>query len=110
MINSIISKNGREILRVSKHNWNNYLNLTSQNRIVDNSDSDCCLKDIKNSVWCGTCNTIIGNFGNSCVNVISSINLSLYSDIIFKDSGKGSGKDSEYYDIDIDRNENNSTI
>ena len=106
MINSIISKNGREILRVSRNNWNTYLNLTSPNRTTDNSNTNCSLKDRKDTIWCETCNTVIGNFGNSCVNVISSINLSVYSSTIFKDSDK----DEEYYDIDIDRNQNNSTI
>ena len=103
----LVFRNGKEFLRVSKNNWNSYLNITSPNRIIDKSFINCCLKDRKDLMWCDTCNVGIGNLSNSCVNTITSINLQKYTSVLFKDFEKGL---TEFYEIDVDRNDNNSTI
>ena len=102
-------RNGKEILKVSKKNWNSYLNIVSPYRTCDKSFMNCSLKDRKDLMWCDTCNTTLGNFSNSCVNTITSINLQTYNSLLFQDS-KVIAKSDNYYEIDIDRNDNNSTI
>lgn len=104
----IVIKNGKEFLKVSKKNWNSYLNIVSPYRTCDKSFMDCSLKDRKDLMWCDTCNASLGNFSKSCVNTITSINLQKYS-LLFKDSEEIKNSDN-YYEIDIDRNDNNSTI
>lgn len=99
--------NGKEILKVSKKNWNSYLNIVSPFRKADKSYMNCSLKDRKDLMWCDTCNTSLGNFSKSCVNTITSLNLQKYSSVLFKDFNNH--KD-DYYEIDVDRNDNNSTI
>jgi hypothetical protein len=100
-------RNGKEILKVSKKNWNLYLNIVSPYRKADKSYMNCSLKDRKDLMWCDTCNTAIGNFSKSCVNTITSLNLQKYSTVLFKDFNEM--KD-DYHEIDVDRNDNNSTI
>ena len=103
----LVFRNGKEFLKVSKNNWNTYLNLMSPARIADKSDNNCELSD--NYPWknkCDTCNAVIGNFGNSCVNKITSINLQNHYHILSKDSEKMK----EFYFIEVDRNNNKSTI
>jgi hypothetical protein len=107
MIKHIFFKNGKEYLRVSNKNWNNYLNQVSPDRLSNTSDFKCALKD-KKYLWCNTCNTELGNLTNSCVNIISSLNLQKHSNILFKDFEKLENE--KYYEIEIDRNDNNSTI
>ena len=104
----LITRNGKEFLKVSKKKWNLYLNIVSPHRKYDKSFMNCCLKDRKDLMWCDTCNTTLGNFSNSCVNTITSINLQKYS-LLFKDSEEIKNSDN-YYEIDIDINDNNSTI
>ena len=104
MIKNIFFKNGNEYLRISKKNWNSYLNIFSPHRKSDNNILKCSLRD-KNSFWCDTCNTGIGSFTNSCVNIISSINLQKYENILKDDI-----ENNEFYIIKIDRNDNNGTI
>ena len=99
-------RNGKEILKVSKKNWNSYLNIVSPYRTTDKSFMNCSLKDRKDLLWCDTCNTTLGNFSNSCVNTITSINLQKYSSLLFKDFENSD----DWHEIDIDRNDNNSTI
>jgi len=103
----LISRNGKEILKVSKKNWNSYLNIISPFRKADKSYMNCSLKDRKDLMWCDTCNTGIGNLSNSCVNTIASLNLQKYSTVLFKDFND---LQDDYYEIDIDRNDDNSTI
>ena len=100
-------RNGKEILKVSKKNWNSYLNIVSPYRKADKSYMNCSLKDRKDLMWCDTCNTSLGNFSKSCVNTITSLNLQKYSSVLFKDF---SNHKDNYYEIDVDRNDNNSTI
>lgn len=107
MIKNIFFKNGKEYLRISKKNWNNYLNIVSPYRKSDNNILECSLRD-KNSFWCNTCNVGIGSFTNSCVNIISSINLQKYENIL--NDINDSDENIEFYVIKIDRNDNNSTI
>jgi len=102
----LVFRNGKEFLRVSKKNWNSYLNIVSPNRSNDKSFINCSLKDRKDLMWCDTCNTGIGNLSNSCVNMITSINLQKYSSVLFKDFEEIY----DFYEIDVDRNDNNSTI
>ncbi len=103
----LVIRNGKEILKVSKQNWNSYLNIVSPHRTVDKSFMNCALKDRKDLMWCETCNTALGSLSNSCVNKITSLNLQKYSNILFKDFDKPLG---DFYEIDIDRNSNKSTI
>ena len=100
-------RNGKEILKVSKKNWKSYLNIVSPFRKADKSFMNCALKDRKYLMWCETCNTGLGNLSNSCVNTITSINLQKYSSVLFENKTDNSDN---YYEIDIDRNDNNSTI
>ena len=103
----LVFRNGKEFLKVSKSSWNTYLNLMSPARIADKSDN-CELSN--NYIWknkCSTCNAIIGNFGNSCVNKITSLNLQNHYRILSKDSEK---EMKEFYFIEVDRNNNKSTI
>jgi hypothetical protein len=98
---------GKEILKVSKQNWKSYLNIVSPYRKIDKSFMNCALKDRKDLLWCDTCNTGLGNLSKSCVNKISSLNLQKYSNILFKDFDKDT---TNFYEIEIDRNNNNGTI
>jgi len=102
----LITRNGKEFLKISKRNWNSYLNIVSPCRTIDKSFLNCALKDRKELLWCDTCNVGLGSLTNSCVNVITSLNLNKYSYVLFKDDDN----DKESYNIDIDRNENNNTI
>jgi len=104
MIKNIFLKNGNEYLRISKNKWNNYLNHVSPHRKSDHNILKCSLRD-KSSFWCDTCNTGIGSFTNSCVNIISSINLQKYQNIL-----KDEDDNNEFYVIKIDRNDDNGTI
>jgi hypothetical protein len=101
----IVIKNNKEYLKVSVNVWNNYLNKVSTYRITDRSIINCSLKNNKKS-WCESCNSGIGNFTNSCVNIITSINLLRYEHLLFSKSKVSDYK--EFYLIDIDRNDNNN--
>lgn len=101
-------KNGKEFVRISKTNWKNYLDIVSKYRISDKSYFDCVLKDRVNDTWCATCNAGIGSFNNRCVNKITNTNIQKYSSILFKEFLEI--KNEEYYEIEINRNENDSTI
>ena len=103
---NIFFKNGKEYLRVSCKNWNNYLNIVSPLRTTDKSFYNCALKDKKYNLECYTCNKPLGSLTNSCVNIITGYNLQKYSKIIFKDFQNLQ----KYHEIEIDRNDNNSTI
>jgi hypothetical protein len=98
-------KAGKEFIKFSKTNWNNYLNIVSKNRLCDKSFADKCSLNIKNSVWCTSCNTGIGSWSNSCVNKITGLNYEKYKNIL-----KDNEKDINFYEIEIDRNDDKISL
>ena len=105
MIKNIIVKNGKSYLKVSKNNWNLYLNKFSPNRSFDNNLLGCGLKN-KNLNRCLVCNKDIGDWSYSCVNIISTLNLHKNSDMFTNDILKNN----DFYEIEIDKNDDSSTI
>ena len=102
---NIIFKNNKEYLKVSKLSWELYLNIKSPFRNVNKSIAyDCGLKN-KQKTWCNSCNTGIGTWNNNCVNIINGVNLNTYKNILTKYRN-----DHEFYIIEVDRNDNKSTI
>jgi hypothetical protein len=106
MLKNIINRNGKAYLKVSYANWNNYLNIVSPHRNSDKNVMYCAFRD-KTKTWCDTCDTGIGSWTNSCVNIISSINLQKYSHM-FSDGVKDT--DFNFHLVKIDGNDDNGTI
>lgn len=104
-LKNIILKNGKEYLKISHKTWKNYLDEVAPFRKYDINILHCSLKD-KNVFWCNTCNTGIGSWKNSCVHIISSLNLVKYEDILKEEKVDKNN----FYEIEIDRNDNKSTI
>ena len=102
---SIISKNGKEYLKVARKSWKTYLDIKSPNRYYDYNIMRCSFDDKKNA-WCNTCNSGIGSWSDTCVNTITSLNLKKYEDIL----SKTDNKDYHNYEIEIYRNDKNGTI
>jgi hypothetical protein len=102
---NIIFRNGKEYLKIGHKKWNTYLNEVAPYRKYDINIKKCSLRD-KNVFWCNTCNTGIGSWKNSCVHIISSLNLVRYSDILREEEID----ENNHYEIEIDRNDNKSTI
>jgi hypothetical protein len=101
---NIFTRNGKEYLKVGKNVWKNYLNEVAPFRKYDINILSCSLRN-KHVFWCTTCNTGIGSWSNSCVHIITSLNLQRHEDILKEDR-----KDVEFYEIEIDRNNDKSTI
>lgn len=95
-------------MKVNRVNWNNYLNIVSPHRRLErNVQNRCALKE-KHLLWCDNCNSGIGSWTNSCVNIITSLNYVKHEDVLKKDSdGSECG---DYMEIELDRNDDKSTI
>ena len=106
MIKNIIVKNGKSYLKISKEKWNLYLNKFSPFRSYDNNLTDCGLKN-KNLIRCNVCNQDIGYWTNSCVNIISNINLQRNIDMLLE---KDNLKSNNFYEIEIDKNDESHFI
>jgi hypothetical protein len=105
---SIISKNGKEYLKVARKSWKTYLDIKSPHRYYDYNALQCSF-DNKKDAWCNTCNSGIGSWSESCVNTITSLNLKKYENILKEN--KSEDKLKEYhYEIEIYRNDKNGTI
>jgi hypothetical protein len=105
---SIISKNGKEYLKVARKSWKSYLDIKSPHRYYDYNITQCSF-DNKKDAWCNTCNSGIGSWSESCVNTITSLNLKKYEDIL-KKKDEENKKEYHYYEIEIYRNDKNGTI
>ena len=103
MRSNIFTKNGKQYFNASKNNWHNYLNHVSKDRKVNKNIFLCGLKE-KNSSWCYSCNKGSSFWSNTCVNVISLINLQKHSNIIFQKN-----EDTKFYEIEIDVNNRDKT-
>ena len=104
----IFIRHGKEYLKVNRANWNNYLNIVSPNRRHErNVQNRCALKE-RHLLWCDNCNSGIGSWTNSCVNVISSLNYVKHEDVLKKDSDGSECGDS--VEIELDRNDDKGTI
>lgn len=102
---NIIFRNTKEYLKINKSSWNEYLNIKSPYRNVDKSEPyNCGLKN-KNKIWCNSCNTGIGSWNENCVNIINGLNLKKYENILKKRKNED-----DFHIIEIDRNNNKSTI
>jgi hypothetical protein len=103
----IFIRRGKEYLKVPNKNWNNYLNIVSPHRKTDKSIKNRCALKEKELLWCDTCNTGIGSWKNSCVNVITSLNYVKYENILKLDDNDDVNF---FYEIELDRNDDKSTI
>ena len=104
----IVRRHGKEYLKVASKNWNNYLNIVSPYRKTDKSVKNRCALKEKELLWCDTCNRGIGSWTNSCVNIITSLNYVRYENIL---KSEGNNDDvSFFYEIELDRNDDKSTI
>jgi len=104
----IFVRNGKEYVKVASKNWNNYLNIVSPYRKMDKSIKNRCALKEKELLWCDTCNRGIGSWNNSCVNIITSLNYVKYENVL-----KSYDKRDElnfFYEIELDRNDDKSTI
>jgi hypothetical protein len=104
MKSRIFFQNGKKFIKVNHTNWKNYLNLKSPYRTNNFNSFNCALKN-NESMCCDSCNVSIGSYTKSCVNIITSLNLQLYEDILIKDN-----LENEFYNIEIDSNDDNKTI
>lgn len=93
----------KEFIKILKSNWHNYLNIVSKNRLCDKSYADKCSLNIKDSIWCPSCNTGIGSWSNSCVNKITGLNFEKYKNILNSTSNN-------FYEIEIDRNDDKISL
>jgi len=109
MVNNIVSKNGKEFLKISKKYWNSYLRVINNEYSSIYSEKDavnfCGLKN-KYSSWCYSCNSSIGNWNNNCAFIINSINLVKYSYLLEHISDD----ETNNIFIEIDRNDDKKTI
>lgn len=104
-MNKIIQRNGKEYLRISENIWKKYLDSTSKYRDINNSFKyNCSLKNNKD-IWCNYCNRGIGSWSNSCIKIITSINLVKYENIFLDNDSN-----SNMVEIEIDRNLDNKVI
>ncbi len=104
----IFIRHGKEYLKVNNKNWNNYLNIVSPHRRLERDvQNRCALKD-KDLLWCDNCNSGIGSWKNSCVNVISSLNYVKYEDVLKNDDNNNESEKS--VEIELDRNDDKGTI
>ena len=103
-MNKIIQVNGQEYLRLSKNIWDKYLDITSPYRNLTSSNLPCALKDTQN-IWCDNCNKGIGSWSNSCIKMISTINLVRYDYILSEENISA-----DTVDIELDRNTDNKVI
>lgn len=104
----MIVRNGKEYLKVASKNWNNYLNIVSPYRQTDKSIKNRCALKEKELLWCDTCNRGIGSWSNSCVNIITSLNYVKYESVL--KSHINSDDVNFFYEIELDRNDDKSTI
>lgn len=107
---SIISKNGKEYLKIARKSWKSYLDIKSPHRYYDYNALQCSF-DNKKDAWCNTCNSGIGSWSDACVNTITSLNLKKYENILKENKTEHKIlKDYHFYEIEIYRNDKNGTI